>query len=208
MYKIKETIIVEGTYDKIKLARFIDGIIIECGGFSVFSNKPLIKTIQAVASETGIVILTDSDAAGFKIRNFIKNHVPADRVKNAYIPSVKGKEKRKIRPGKEGLLGVEGISDDIIIEALKTAGCEIDGNKKICPRGRAISKADLYASGLSGGPDSAALRRRLADELNIPLRISSNMLLDVLNRLLSYDEYIRLIEGISQKAEKCREDGL
>lgn len=199
MYKIKETIIVEGVYDKIKLARFIDGIIMECGGFSVFSNKEFIQSIKNLAEKTGIVILTDSDAAGFKIRNFIKNCLPKEQVKHAYIPSIEGKEKRKLRPGKEGLLGVEGIEDDIIINALKTAGCEINGNKETQKRGRIIKKSDLYAAGFSGNEKSADLRRMLAKELGLPLRISANMLLDVINRMLSYDEYIYLIGEIIDK---------
>lgn len=199
MYKIKETIIVEGVYDKIKLARFIDGIIIECGGFSIFSNNELIKSIKSLAEKTGIVILTDSDAAGFKIRNFVKNFLPADKVKHAYIPSIEGKEKRKAKPGKEGLLGVEGIQDDIIINALKTAGCEIDGNREARPRGQTIKKADLYAAGFSGGEKSADMRRMLARELDLPPRISANMLLSVINRILSYDEYIYLTEKITDK---------
>ncbi len=198
MYKIKETIIVEGVYDKIKLARFIDGIIIECGGFAVFSDKALIESIKNLAEKTGIVILTDSDGAGFKIRNFIKNLVSADKVKHAYIPCIEGKEKRKTKPGKEGLLGVEGISDDIIISALKKAGCEINGNRDVRVRGRSISKADLYAMGFSGGEKSAQLRRMLADELDLPLRISANMLLDVINRLLSYDEYLYIAEKLQK----------
>ena len=120
MYKIKETIVVEGIYDKIKLSRFIDAVII------------------------GIVILTDSDSAGFKIRNYIKQSLPKEKVKHAYVPDVHGKEKRKREPGKEGLLGVEGIKDDIILDSLKKAGCTIDGSATAVKEGREITKADLY----------------------------------------------------------------
>lgn len=202
MYKIKEAIIVEGTYDKIKLSSFIDGVIFVTGGFSVISNKKRMETIKTLAEDMGIVILTDSDTAGFKIRNYIKQSVSPHFVKHAYIPEIKGKEKRKTQPGKEGLLGVEGISQEIIIKALKEAGCEIDGQAKHINSSRPITKADLYILGLSGDKNSTKKRQTLSYALGMPSKISSNMLISVLNRLMTYDELIKLCDELfPSKAE-------
>lgn len=202
MYKIKEAIIVEGTYDKIKLSSFIDGVIFVTGGFSVISNKKRMETIKTLAEDMGIVILTDSDTAGFKIRNYIKQSLPPHLVKHAYIPEIKGKEKRKTKPGKEGLLGVEGISQEIIIKALKDAGCEIDGQAEQINSSRPITKADLYILGLSGDKNSTQKRQTLSYTLGMPSKISSNMLISVLNRLMTYDELIKLCDELfPSKAE-------
>lgn len=199
MYKIKETIVVEGVYDKIKLSRFIDAVIIVTNGFRVFSDERILKSIKKMAEETGIVILTDSDSAGFKIRNYIKQSIPENQVKHAYVPDVHGKEKRKREPGREGLLGVEGIKDDIILSALQNAGCTIDGNAQTPKTGRAITKADLYKAGLSGGMNSHEKRSALAAALGIPMKISANMLLDILNRLLDYDEFCEIVQNINEE---------
>lgn len=196
MYKIKESIIVEGVYDKIRLSGFIDGIIVAVGGFSVFTNEKKQASIKTLAEKTGIVILTDADAAGFKIRNFIKQLVPAEQVKHAYIPDIHGKEKRKRIPGKEGLIGVEGVSDDILIKALRDAGCELNGSTALKKRERLITKADMYALGLSGAQGSDLRRTRLAEELGLPSKISSNMLLDVINRLMTYEELCEICRKI------------
>lgn len=198
MYKIKETIIVEGVYDKIKLSRFIDGIIITTHGFSVFKNEKLKASIKNLAEETGVVILTDSDSAGFQIRNYIKQMLPEDKVLHAYIPDVYGKEKRKIAAGAEGLLGVEGINDDVIIDALKKAGCTLDGDKESPRDGRAVTKADMYRLGLSGGEGSAQRRDALARELGLPHKISANMFLDVVNRLLTYEKLCEIVQNKSE----------
>lgn len=198
MYRVKETIIVEGTYDKIKLSGFIDGIILTTGGFAVFKNGALRESIKELAERTGIVILTDSDAAGFKIRNFIKQSVPEKYIKHAYIPDISGKEKRKREPGKEGLLGVEGMSEEIIIDALKKAGCTIDGSSAAPKADRAVTKADLMKYGLAGSGSSAEKRRAFAHKLKLPARLSSNMLLDIINRLLTFEEFKRLAEEISE----------
>lgn len=195
MYKIKETIIVEGVYDKIKLSRFIDGVIIQTNGFSIFKSRALMQSIKTLAEKTGVVILTDSDSAGFQIRNYIKQALPGDKVLHAYIPDIKGKEKRKQTAGKEGLLGVEGIDEDIIIEALKTAGCTLDGDKTSQRKGREITKADLFRLGLSGGNNSHELRDKLSKELGLPSKISANMLLDVINRLLTYEELCEIVQN-------------
>lgn len=199
MYKIKETIVVEGVYDKIKLSRFIDGVIMTTNGFGVFRDSRILKSIRSMAEKTGIVILTDSDSAGFKIRNYIKQAMPEGSVKHAYIPDVYGKEKRKSEAGKEGLLGVEGIDDNIILEALRTSGCTIDGEVAAPKEGRKITKADLYKKGLSGGEGSGALRAALAKELGIPMKISANMMLNILNRLLCYEEFCEIVQTIRDR---------
>ncbi len=196
MIKVKEAIIVEGVYDKIKLSRFVDGLIFVTDGFSVIKDKKRLTTIKTLASKTGIVILTDSDTAGFKIRNFIKQNLEKDDVKHAYIPEIFGKEKRKKTAGKEGLLGVEGMEEQVLIEALKKAGCTIEGVSYEKKQEKAITKADMYFLGLSGGENSAALRKKLEKELKIPSKISSNMLLDVLNKILTLEELKALISEL------------
>lgn len=198
MYTIKETIIVEGTYDKIKLSSFINGVIFTTNGFGIFARRDILKSIKSMAEKTGIVILTDSDSAGFKIRSFVKQYIPEQYVKHAYIPEIKGKEKRKVKAGKEGLLGVEGVSQEIIIDALKKAGCTINGTTDVRNNIREVTKADFYKYGLSGGENSVALRKKLAAELGVPTKISANMLLGVVNRLLDYDEFSQIVESFNK----------
>lgn len=195
MYKVKELIVVEGIYDKIKLSGIVDGAIFVTNGFTVFTNEDMQKTIRRLGEKNGIVILTDSDSAGFKIRNFVKQLLPSSKVKHAYIPDVSGKEKRKRVAGKEGLLGVEGIDADIITDALKKAGC-IEEREK-AKKDDMITKADMYRFGLSGGENSRSLRHRLTDALGLPYKISANMLLDVLNMLFDYDEFCSFMEDIT-----------
>ena len=197
MHTIKEAVIVEGNYDKIKLSGFLDGIIITTHGFAVYNNEDFVKTIQELAKKTGIVIFTDSDSAGMRIRNFIKQKITDGEIKHAYIPDIKGKERRKREASKEGLLGVEGMTEEIIIKALRDAGCEIDDEVSDAKTSQ-ITKADLYMLGLSGGSESSELRRKLSAEINIPARISANMLLDVLNRLYTYDELVEIVQRIKE----------
>jgi len=195
MICVKEVIVVEGNYDKIKLSSFIDGIIFVTGGFSIISDENKMKTLISLAEKNGVVILTDSDSAGFKIRNFIKQKISDDKIKHAYIPDIVGKEKRKRIPGAEGLIGVEGMTEDVILSALKDAGCEIDGDSA-SEKNYRFSKADLYMLGLSGRKDSALLRKKLGDKLGLPSKISSNMLCDVLGRLVTYDELKKIISEL------------
>ena len=196
LYHIKETIIVEGAYDKIRLSGFIDGVILTTGGFSVFHNDRLRRSIRELAERTGIVILTDSDSAGFKIRNYIKQDIPEQYIRHAYIPDIRGKERRKREPGKEGLLGVEGMTEEVILDALKKAGCTIDGSSAAPRADRAIQKSDLMKFGLAGGAGSAEKRKALAARLKLPAKLSANMLLEILNRLLTYEEFAELAEEI------------
>ncbi len=197
MYRIKEAVIVEGVYDKITLSQFLDGIILTTGGFSVFNNKNTQKSIRTLAEKTGIVILSDSDSAGLKIRSFIKQLAPSANILHAYIPEISGKEKRKDKASKEGLLGVEGMSEQIIIDALKNAGATIDGSKTAPKAARQITKTDMFRLGLSGGENSSLLRFEISKKLGLPSKLSSNMLLDCINRLLTYDELEDLVYQIN-----------
>lgn len=198
MYKIKEAVIVEGIYDKNRLEGFLDGIILTTHGFAVYSNDDFIKTIQSLAEKTGIVILTDSDSAGIRIRNFIKQKVPQSQVKHAYTPDIAGKERRKRTASAEGLLGVEGMKEEVIIKALRDAGCTIDGeNEDKADSG--ITKVDLYSLGLTGGAGAKERRAEVAKILGIPAKLSSNMMLDVLNRLITFDELVEIVQKTNDK---------
>ncbi len=197
MYKIKEAIVVEGNYDKIKLSSFIDGIVITTHGFAIYSNEEFIESIIGLSKRCGIVILTDSDHAGQRIRNFIKDKAKDGKVLHAYIPDVEGKERRKRKSSAEGLLGVEGMTEEVIIKALRDAGCTI-GNEVKEGKDSKITKAQLYSLGLSGGKGSRELREKLAAEIGMPKSLSSNMLLDVINRLYTYEELVEIVQGISQ----------
>lgn len=197
MYKVKEVIIVEGTYDKIKLSSFIEGIILTTHGFAVYSNDEFIDTFSEFAKRLGIVILTDSDHAGQRIRNFIKDKVKEGTVLHAYIPDVEGKERRKSTASAEGLLGVEGMTEEIIIKALRDAGCTVDDEIQE-DKDSKITKAQLYLLGITGGKNSREIRQKLSKEINVPVSLSTNMLLDVLNRLYTYDELVDIIQRISQ----------
>ncbi len=186
MKTIKETIIVEGKYDKIKLSQLIDGNIIQTNGFMIFHNKEMLLLLSRLADETRLIILTDSDSAGFKIRNYIKNCLAGKNVKHAFIPSLEGKEKRKDKPGKEGLLGVEGMRDEALLSALEQA------NYHAIKKKEKITKYDFMMLGLSGGNESSAKRQALAKKLNLPTRLSANMLLDVVNALYTKEKFLEL----------------
>ena len=197
MIHIKETIVVEGKFDKEQLKKITDASIICTGGFSLYTNKNIINSIRTMAQKTGVIILTDSDGAGFRIRNYIKQCVGnRGTVKHAYIPNVAGKERRKDAPGKEGLLGVEGISEEVLEKILRETAQEVE----LCDHGQKITKAILYEDGLSGREDSEELRRKLKRELGLPLRLSSNALIDILNSAIGFEEYKKAIEKIKNKA--------
>ena len=196
MIHTDRVLIVEGKYDAVRLAHLTDAMILLTDGFGIYKDKQRQQLFRALAQKNGLILLTDSDAAGFRIRNYITNMVGAENVVQAYVPAIHGKEKRKREPGKEGLLGVEGIKDDIILDSLKKAGCTIDGSATAVKEGREITKADLYKAGLSGGEGSGEKRNALAHSLGIPMKISANMLLDLLNRLLNYDEFCEIVQNI------------
>jgi len=197
LIKVKEAVIVEGKYDKIKLSSIIDGLIIETRGFQIFSDKKQMALIRRLADTRGILVLTDSDAAGFVIRNYLTGAISADKIKHAYIPDILGKEKRKDKPSKEGKLGVEGVSVKVITDALHRAGVTCDSNE--APIGRFITKTDLYLLGLSGGQNSAQKRQVLLKELLLPEYLASNSLVGVLNSIMSYNEFSELVDKIFNK---------
>lgn len=194
MIKIDRAVIVEGRYDKIKLSSVIDGIIIETDGFGIFNDKEKQRLIRRLAEAKGLLILTDSDSAGFKIRSFIRGIVPSEQIKHAYIPDIFGKEKRKVEPSKEGKLGVEGVKVQVIIEALQKAGVLCEETEKT--ERREITKLDLFEDGLSGKPDSDALRKKLLKHLDLPERLTSNALVQILNTFLTFEEYKTAIEEV------------
>jgi len=187
MLKIKEAIVVEGRYDKNTLSQLVDTLILETAGFGVFKNQELVALLRRLARERGLIVLTDSDGAGFVIRNYLKGSIDPALVKHAYIPDVEGKEKRKRTPGKEGKLGVEGMTPAVLEEVLRRAGATIEEEGAVKPK-TPITKADLMNWGLTGFPDSARRRQELMKKLNLPSHMSTNALLEVLNALYSREE--------------------
>ena len=187
MLKIREAIVVEGRYDKNTLSQIVDAPILETKGFGLFKDPKQLELLRSVAKKRGLIVLTDSDGAGFVIRNHIKSAIPAKYLKHAYIPDVAGKEKRKAAPGKEGKLGVEGMSPEVLLAALKNAGATIEGESTA--RGNdQITKQDFAEFGLSGGLNASERRKRLENRLHLPEHMSANALLQALNLLLSREE--------------------
>ena len=193
MIKIDKVIIVEGRYDKIKLSSMIDGIIIETEGFGIFKDKDKQKLIRKLAETKGIAILTDSDSAGFVIRNFITSIVPNEYITNVYIPDIYGKEKRKDSPSKEGKLGVEGVSAEILKEAFKKAGIGVSQSET--NERKKITHNDFFDDGLTGDTQSKRKRTDLLKKLDLPERMSTKAMLDILNTFITYDEYKKLVES-------------
>lgn len=189
MIKIKQAIVVEGKYDKNTLRQIVDAPIFTTDGFGIMNNRSQLELLRNIAKKRGLIILTDSDGAGFVIRNYLKGALPKECVYHAYIPDIYGKERRKAAPGKEGKLGVEGMNPAIIEKALLEAGVEPDesGHTQSQP----ICKADLFALGLSGRADSKERRQQLLKQLRLPEHMSPNALLDVLNILYSREDFLR-----------------
>lgn len=194
MVKIREAIVVEGKYDKNTLRQIVDTAVFQTDGFGVMNNKELLAFLRQVAESRGLIILTDSDGAGFVIRNHLKGALPKDRVRHAYIPDVYGKEKRKASPGKEGKLGVEGMKPEVLLEALRRAGATFEEEEAAAPR-TAITKTDLFELGLTGAPDSKARRQNLLQNLNFPAHMTTNALLEALNVLYEREAFFRMMEG-------------
>ncbi len=186
MLTIREAIIVEGRYDKIKLSGLVNTVIIETGGFRVFSDKEKQSLIRRIAAQRGILVLTDSDGAGFVIRNFLRGVVPPQQMKHCYIPQIGGKEKRKPHQSKEGLLGVEGVTDEVILTAIQNSGATILGEEGLPAND--ITKADLCLLGLTGGENAAKKRQVLLQHLQLPTYLSVNAMLAALNCLYSLEE--------------------
>ena len=200
MIRLQQAVIVEGKYDKIKLENIVDALILPTYGFGIFKDNSRMNLIRRLARTRGIILLTDSDSAGFLIRSHIAGSVQEGKVYHAYIPDIYGKEKRKDAPSKEGKLGVEGVPEQVLLEALRRAGVVPEAGERPLPDEAAgrITRADLYEDGLSGGADSRQKRRALAAALDLPERLSTGALVDVLNRILDYSEYKRLIAELEE----------
>lgn len=199
MIKIKEAIVVEGRYDKNTLSQIVDATIFETNGFGIFKDSQKMDLLRRVAQKRGLIVFTDSDGAGFVIRNRIKSCIDAAYLKHAYIPDILGKERRKAAPGKEGKLGVEGMTREVIYDALHRSGATIEG-ENVVPVA-AITKQDMMELGLSGGKDSAAKRLALLKKLNLPEHMSANALLQALNVLYSLDELTAIVYHLSNNME-------
>ena len=196
MRRVREAIVVEGRYDKNTLSQVVDAVILEPAGFGVFKDQERLALLRRLAQQRGIIVLTDSDGAGFVIRNFLKGAIPPEQVKHAYIPDIRGKERRKRAPGKEGKLGVEGMPPQLLLEALERAGATfLDGDGPRSPRGE-LTPAQLYVLGLTGRPDSAQRRQALLKRLDLPEHMSAKALLTVLNALYTSDEVIQLVQTL------------
>ncbi len=197
MVKIREAIVVEGRYDKNTLSQIVDAPIFQTDGFRILKDKEQLKLLRCVAEKRGLIVFTDSDGAGFVIRNFLKSAIPVSQLKHAYIPDMPGKERRKSAPGKEGLLGVEGMSPEIILESLRNAGATMDG-KTSTPKDN-ITKLDLVELGLSGGRDSSAKRAALLKFLELPHHMSANAMLTALNLLYTKEELTGIVNRELEK---------
>ena len=196
--KIKEAIVVEGRYDQNTLSQLVDTLIIPTQGFGIFKDREKAALLRRVARARGIIVLTDSDGAGFVIRNHLKGILPPDQVKHAYIPDLYGKERRKRAPGKEGKLGVEGMRPEVLERCLRSAGATILGETESEAPRRHITKLDLYQDGFSGRPDSGERRRALLQRLELPEHLTAKALPQVLDSLLTYEEYREIVDQLNE----------
>ena len=197
---IREVIVVEGRYDKNAVKQVVDATVVETGGFGVFKARERLALLRRLAAERGLILLTDSDGAGFVIRNFLKGAIPKRQLKQAYIPDVYGKERRKAAPGREGKLGVEGMSPQVLLTALERAGATFsDGEEAAEADRRPITKADLYELGLTGGADSAQRREALLKKLGLPERMTANAMLEAVNLLYTREEFWKAVDDDRQR---------
>ncbi len=196
MIKLKQPVIVEGKYDVIKLSNILDTLIIKTDGFGIFKDKEKQAFLRRLANEKGIIVLTDSDSAGFLIRKFLSGSIPSDKITHVYIPDIFGKEKRKATVSKEGKLGVEGIEENIIVDALKRAGVIFDESKNE-NAGRKITNVDLFECGLTGGKNSSEKRKILLKALALPERLSTSSMLKVLNMFVTYEEFVQKVKELN-----------
>jgi len=197
MLRIREAIVVEGRYDKNTLSQLVDTLILETAGFGIFNDQEQMALLRRVAAQRGLIVFTDPDGAGFVIRNRLKGAISAGQLKHAYVPDIMGKERRKARPGKEGKLGVEGMSPEVLIEALRRAGATVLEQDEPAQQTLKLTKVDLMTMGLSGGADSALRRGALLRELALPEHMSANALLQVLNTCCTREELERALENIN-----------
>lgn len=201
MIRVREAVIVEGRCDKAKLASILEGTVLETGGFQIFKDREKMELIRRLARERGVIVLTDSDGAGFLIRSRLSQCLPPEQVKHAYTPDIFGKERRKAKPSKEGKLGVEGMPPDVLLDCLRRAGATLEEGVEAeqAPKPEPLTKGDLYAFGLSGRPDSGERRKKLQRRLGLPERLSANGLLQVLNALYSREELLSLLAEDGQE---------
>lgn len=195
MVKVREVIVVEGRYDRNTLLQIVDATVLETNGFGIFKDKAQLALLCQAAERRGLIIFTDSDGAGFVIRNYLKGAIDQRLLKHAYIPDLPGKERRKRTPGKEGKLGVEGMTPEIIIEALGRAGATMEEASSKASGG--ITKGTLFALGLSGGRDSEKKRKALLKALKLPEHMSANAMVQALNLLLTEQELTELVEKLN-----------
>ncbi len=199
MRRVREVIVVEGKYDEIRVRSAVDATTVPTDGFGIFRDEARLSMLRRLAEQRGLIILTDSDSAGMVIRNHLIGAIPAEQMRHAYIPPIAGKERRKSVPGKEGLLGVEGMDNAVVIAALERAGATFeDAAGSVAPTAdkMRLTKGDLYELGLSGRTDSAQRRRALIGALNLPLTLSTNRLLEVLNTVVTEQELTKLLSEL------------
>ncbi|MBQ4612773.1 MAG: DUF4093 domain-containing protein [Clostridia bacterium] len=196
MKRVRQAIVVEGKYDEIRVHSAVDALVVQTEGFGIFRDKERLELLRRLAAQRGLIILTDSDSAGMLIRNHLIGAIPAEQMRHAYVPPIKGKERRKATPGKEGIIGVEGVDNALVIRALEQAGAIFE-DEDAAPAATdflCLTKGDLYALGLSGHANSAARRRALLTRLGLPQNLSANRLLEVLNATVTVQELTRLLE--------------
>ncbi len=205
MLSVKEVIVVEGRYDKNTLSQVVDAVILETEGFGIFHDAQKQKLLRTMAERRGLIILTDPDGAGFVIRNHIKSCVPKEFLKQAYVPDIYGKEKRKARPSREGKLGVEGMRAEVLLEALRRAGATFD-EVGTSSRGERVTKADLYRLGLSGGEGSALKRAELIRAMDLPEHISATALLDLINALMNREAFFNFFSHLGEPTQSVQSE--
>lgn len=196
--RLKPALVVEGNYDKIKLSGIVDAVIITTDGFGIFTNKKKQALLRKLGAKGGIIVLTDSDNAGFRIRRFIHSIVPKEQIINCYIPDIFGKEKRKEKPSKEGKLGVEGVPDDVLRKSIESAISKTEEETDF-EDGEKITKLDFYNAGLSGGDGSFILRQKLLSYYGLPEHLTTNSLIDILNRISDFEEFADAVEKIKSE---------
>lgn len=198
MIKLREAILVEGRYDVNTVRQVVDTVVLETGGFRIFNNKEQLKVIRRIAETRGLIVLTDSDGAGFVIRNYLKGSLPQGRIKQAYVPDISGKERRKKHGSKEGKLGVEGMRPEVILEALRRAGATFEGEEDATATEKPITKADFFEWGLSGRPDSAARRTAVLKALDLPAHMTTNALLEFINAVGTRQQLEEVLKSFPQ----------
>jgi ribonuclease M5 len=198
--RVREIIVVEGRYDKNAVAQAVDALIVETRGFGTFSDPEIVSMLRRLGEKRGIVIMTDGDGAGFLIRGHLKSALAGLEVKHAYVPDVEGREKRRRKPSKAGLLGVEGMSSEIIISSLRQCGASFEGERAGQKR-ESVTKIDFYELGLTGARDSAARRARLLAKLGLPALLKTNALLRAVNALYSREEFSAAASAADERGE-------